>query len=107
MEWFQEDIGEKKYRTALIGPAGEKMVSYANIMVDCRNAFGRCGMGAVMGSKRLKGVVVKGSQRPTAANIKRVPLRNTEPAVPWMRLRRWAICPFAIMPAADSPVLKI
>jgi aldehyde:ferredoxin oxidoreductase len=68
MEWFQEDIGEKKYRTALIGPAGEKMVSYANIMVGCRNAFGRCGMGAVMGSKRLKGVVVKGSRHPTAAD---------------------------------------
>jgi aldehyde:ferredoxin oxidoreductase len=68
MEWFQEDIGEKKYRTALIGEAGEKMVSYANIMVDCRNAFGRCGMGAVMGSKRLKGVVVKGSQCPSAAD---------------------------------------
>jgi aldehyde:ferredoxin oxidoreductase len=68
MEWFQEDIGEKKYRTALIGEAGEKMVSYANIMVDCRSAFGRCGMGAVMGSKRLKGVVVKGSQHPTAAD---------------------------------------
>jgi aldehyde:ferredoxin oxidoreductase len=67
-EWFQEDIGEKKYRAALIGPAGEKMVSYANIIGDCRNAFGRCGMGAVMGSKRLKGVVVKGSQRPTAAD---------------------------------------
>ena len=68
MEWFQEDIGEKKYRTALIGEAGEKMVSYANIIVDCRNAFGRCGMGAVMGSKRLKGVVVKGSQRLSAVD---------------------------------------
>ena len=68
MEWFQEDIGEKKYRTALIGPAGEKKVSFANIMVDCWSAFGRCGMGAVMGSKHLKGVVVKGSQRPTAAD---------------------------------------
>jgi len=68
MEWFQKDIGQKKYRTALIGEAGEKMVSYANIIVDCRHAFGRCGMGAVMGSKRLKGVVVKGSQRLTVAD---------------------------------------
>jgi aldehyde:ferredoxin oxidoreductase len=68
MEWLQEDVGEKKCRTALIGEAGEKMVSYANIIVDCRNAFGRCGMGAVMGSKRLKGVVVKGNQRPAAAD---------------------------------------
>jgi aldehyde:ferredoxin oxidoreductase len=67
-QWLQENVGEKKSRAALIGPAGEKMVSYANIIAECRNAFGRCGMGAVMGSKRLKGVVVKGSQRPTAAD---------------------------------------
>jgi aldehyde:ferredoxin oxidoreductase len=72
MEWFQEEIGEKKYRTALIGEAGEKMVSYANIIVDCSHAFGRCGMGAVMGSKRLKGVVVKGSRSPTAADNEKI-----------------------------------
>jgi aldehyde:ferredoxin oxidoreductase len=40
-----------------------KMVHFANIMADCSHAFGRCGLGAVMGSKNLKGVVVKGSQR--------------------------------------------
>jgi aldehyde:ferredoxin oxidoreductase len=70
--WFQNDIGEKKYRTALIGPSGEKMVHFANIMADCSHAFGRCGLGAVMGSKNLKGVVVKGSQRPTAAHNEQI-----------------------------------
>jgi aldehyde:ferredoxin oxidoreductase len=70
--WFQNDIGEKKYRTALIGPSGEKMVRFANIMADCSHAFGRCGLGAVMGSKNLKGVVVKGSQRPTAADNEQI-----------------------------------
>lgn len=72
MEWFEEDLGEKRYRTALIGPGGENKVHYANIIVDCRNAFGRSGMGAVMGSKRLKGVVVKGSKLPSAVDKEKI-----------------------------------
>jgi len=72
MDWFQDDIGEKKYRTALIGPSGEKGVRFANIIVDCRNAFGRCGLGAAMGAKKLKGVVVKGSRRPAAAATEKI-----------------------------------
>ena len=72
MAWFQNDISQKRYRTALIGPSGEKMVHFANIMADCSHAFGRCGLGAVMGSKNLKGVVVKGSQRPAAADNEKI-----------------------------------
>ncbi|MGC9781364.1 MAG: hypothetical protein HZR80_19135 [Candidatus Heimdallarchaeota archaeon] len=44
---------------ALIGQAGENLVRYACIMHDLRNAAGRTGMGAVMGSKNLKAVVVR------------------------------------------------
>ena len=72
MEWFQDDLAENKYRTALIGPSGENGVLLANIIADCRHAFGRCGLGAVMGSKKLKGVVVKGSQRPVAADTEKI-----------------------------------
>ena len=72
MEWLQDDIGVKKCRTALIGPSGEKGVRLANIIVDCRNVFGRCGLGAVMGAKKLKGVVVKGSRRPAAADPEKI-----------------------------------
>ena len=45
--------------TALIGPAGERLVKIASISHDGRHtrAAGRCGMGAVMGSKRLKGII--------------------------------------------------
>jgi len=68
MEWFQEDIGGERYRTAVIGPGGERQVSYANIILDCIDAFGRSGMGAVMGSKKLKGIAVKGNGRPSAAD---------------------------------------
>jgi len=47
-------------RVACIGPAGERLVRFAAIMNDHDRAAGRSGVGAVMGSKRLKGVVVRG-----------------------------------------------
>lgn len=49
-------------RVACIGPAGEKRVLFATIMNDKNRAAGRSGLGAVMGSKNLKAVVVKGSR---------------------------------------------
>ncbi len=45
---------------AVIGPAGENQVRMAAVMTGKKNAAGRCGMGAVMGSKNLKAVVAKG-----------------------------------------------
>jgi aldehyde:ferredoxin oxidoreductase len=49
------DLG-KGVRSAIIGPAGENMVRFANIMNSRKNAAGRGGMGAVMGSKNLKAI---------------------------------------------------
>ncbi|MCS7111408.1 MAG: aldehyde ferredoxin oxidoreductase family protein [Ignisphaera sp.] len=46
----------------VIGPAGENMVKFASIMVDYYRALGRTGMGAVMGSKNLKAIAVRGSR---------------------------------------------
>ncbi|MBW2552808.1 MAG: aldehyde ferredoxin oxidoreductase family protein [Deltaproteobacteria bacterium] len=46
----------------LIGPAGENIVRFASIRTQRSNSLGRCGGGAVMGSKNLKGLVVKGSK---------------------------------------------
>lgn len=57
---FRESIG-KDYRFAVIGPAGENLVRYATISHDGRHA-GRGGLGAVMGSKHLKAVGVKGDR---------------------------------------------
>jgi len=48
---------------ASIGPAGENLVLYAAIMNDHGRAAGRTGMGAVMGSKNLKAIAVRGTQR--------------------------------------------
>jgi len=50
-------------KVACIGPAGEKRVLFASIMNDKHRAAGRSGVGAVMGSKNLKAVVVKGKGR--------------------------------------------
>jgi aldehyde:ferredoxin oxidoreductase len=58
----------KSARIALIGPAGENLVRYAAIINDKNRATARGGVGAVMGSKNLKGVVAKGNQIPLVAN---------------------------------------
>lgn len=52
----------EKAKAAVIGPAGEKLVRYAAIMNDHHRAAGRGGVGAVMGSKNLKAVVVFGTK---------------------------------------------
>jgi aldehyde:ferredoxin oxidoreductase len=58
----RKEKGER-ISVAAIGPAGEKKVRFANI-VNNRRCYGRGGAGAVMGSKNLKAVVLRGNQRP-------------------------------------------
>lgn len=55
---LQKEYG-KKSTSLVIGPAGENMVPFACILNESHHAFGRCGMGAVLGSKNLKALVVK------------------------------------------------
>jgi aldehyde:ferredoxin oxidoreductase len=55
-------------RVLCIGPAGEKRVRSACLIADGARAVGRCGLGAVMGAKNLKAVVVKGSGRLVVAD---------------------------------------
>jgi len=59
-EKIQEELNDKYIRVAQIGPGGERLVRYACIINDLRNAAGRTGMGAVMGSKNLKAIAVRG-----------------------------------------------
>jgi aldehyde:ferredoxin oxidoreductase len=54
---------DPKARVACIGPAGERLVLFASIMNDKDRAAGRSGVGAVMGSKNLKAVVVRGDEK--------------------------------------------
>ncbi|HSH34919.1 aldehyde ferredoxin oxidoreductase family protein [Schnuerera sp.] len=58
-ELIREDLGEKNVDIAQIGPGGENLVKFANVINMCNRANGRNGTGAVMGSKNLKAIVVK------------------------------------------------
>lgn len=60
-ERLLKEYGNKKASVATIGPAGENLVKYASIINNNSRAAGRGGAGAVMGSKKLKAIVVKGS----------------------------------------------
>ena len=60
-ELIRKDLDNKTAKVAQIGPGGEKQVRYACVINDMNHAAGRCGMGAVMGSKNLKAIAVKGS----------------------------------------------
>ncbi|MGD9289289.1 MAG: aldehyde ferredoxin oxidoreductase family protein [Desulfobacterales bacterium] len=60
LDRIREEVGEPRARVASIGPAGERMVLVANVMNECSHANGRTGMGAVMGSKKLKAIACRG-----------------------------------------------
>ncbi len=60
---IRAETGEKNARVLQIGRAGENMVPYAMLMNDLRHYNGRTGMGAVMGSKNVRAIAVKGSHR--------------------------------------------
>ena len=59
----RELLGEPKARVACIGAAGENMSKMAAVMNDHGRAAGRTGMGAVMGSKRLKAIALRGTAK--------------------------------------------
>ena len=61
-------LDEPKARVACIGVAGENLVKMAAVMNDHGRAAGRTGMGAVMGSKNLKAIAVRGKARVPLAN---------------------------------------
>ncbi len=66
-EHLKKDLGQN-IRIAQIGPAGEKKVRYACIINDLSHFAGRTGLGAVMGSKNLKAIVIRGNKTPPIFN---------------------------------------
>ena len=65
---------DARAKVASIGPAGENLVRFASIMSggpDHARTAGRGGMGAVMGSKNLKAIVVRGRERPKYHDVRR------------------------------------
>jgi aldehyde:ferredoxin oxidoreductase len=59
---IREELGDPKIRIASIGPAGENLVNYACVIADLHHSASRCGIGAVMGSKNLKAIAVRGTK---------------------------------------------
>jgi aldehyde:ferredoxin oxidoreductase len=66
---FKDHLGDD-YQIITIGPAGENLVRYACISHDFGRQAGRTGVGAVMGSKNLKAIAVKGTGSLPVANLK-------------------------------------
>ncbi|MFX1424952.1 MAG: aldehyde ferredoxin oxidoreductase family protein [Promethearchaeota archaeon] len=62
IESIRENLNDNKLRIACIGKAGENLVKYAGIINDEGRAAGRCGLGALMGKKKLKALAIKGNQ---------------------------------------------
>lgn len=83
-ELIRRKLGSKDIRVAQIGPAGEKLVRFANVTNELAHFNGRNGLGAVMGSKRLRAIAVRGSGRvsvhdlPTIAAISRWVAQNVK-----------------------------
>jgi len=71
-EALKAEVGERLARVCEIGPAGENLVRMAGIVNDFKDIAGRNGLGAVMGSKKLKAIVVKGSKQLPLADAAKV-----------------------------------
>jgi aldehyde:ferredoxin oxidoreductase len=69
---IRQELGDERVRVAQIGPAGENRVRYAAIIHDVNRAAGRNGLGALMGSKNLKAVAVRGTLQVPIADRSRV-----------------------------------
>jgi aldehyde:ferredoxin oxidoreductase len=61
-QWaIREELRDPEVKSLVIGPAGENLVRWANVMTGIKNSGGRTGMGCIMGSKNLKAVAVRGT----------------------------------------------
>ncbi len=60
-DMIKKELGDEETQVLCIGPAGENLVRYANVMTGRKNAAGRTGMGAVLGSKNIKAIACRGT----------------------------------------------
>ena len=65
---IEAELGDRRVRTLQCGVAGERGVRFAAIVNQLKHFHGRGGLGAVMGSKNLKAIVVRGSKPPAATD---------------------------------------
>ena len=69
---IRKELKDEKIRVAMIGPGGENKVKFACIMNGLYDAAGRGGLGAVMGSKNLKAIAVRGHRTPSVADAEKL-----------------------------------
>lgn len=69
---IRQELDDDSVRIAMIGPGGENLVKYACISNELGHFNGRNGMGAVMGSKNLKAIAVRGSRKPQFHDDKKI-----------------------------------
>lgn len=67
-EAIRNEIGDSRAAVAMIGPGGERLIRFACIALGLHDFIGRSGLGAVMGSKKLKAIAVNGNQRPKVSD---------------------------------------
>ena len=82
-ELLKVDIGDEAVQSAVIGPAGERKVRFASVIVGGR-ALGRGGIGAVLGSKNFKGIAVRGTGRVEVDDMEAT-LKTTQELINLMR----------------------
>jgi len=87
-ELIRAELGDRLVRVASIGPAGENRVLFACIINELKDAAARSGLGAVMGSKKLKAIAVRGHQSPPVADPARVKATARWLADNYMQLAR-------------------
>ena len=105
MRAIKEELASPRASVAVIGPGGENLVRYACIMVDGHSAAGRTGMGAVMGSKKLKAISLLGEGTfPETADLQRLQtLRKVWiPAIRERTVRLNSIGTPGFMPISES-----
>ena len=75
---IRDQLGDHDVRVASIGVAGENLVRYACVSSDWSRNAGRTGIGTVMGSKKLKAIVVRGNQDIPVADLEKVAELTTQ-----------------------------
>jgi aldehyde:ferredoxin oxidoreductase len=100
-DMIRDEVGEEFTKISCCGPAGENMVRFASVMGELGKAGARTGGGAVMGSKNLKALAVRGTHTVPLANPQKyneltIKLRKTITEVSFPRpLKRWGTCTYA------------
>jgi aldehyde:ferredoxin oxidoreductase len=105
------DLKNEKAKIVTIGQAGEKLVAFACIVADKHSFGGRCGIGAVMGAKKLKAIAVKGSKNvevnspdKLALLTKEIGKKVFENTKDWLRQDGTAAIMVGSVESGDAPV---